>query len=127
MTITLAEKFAALEALGYDCSTSNGEITAWRDPRPQPGSWEEIMELASNAQPRVPEVVTPRQFRLAVVAAGIALGDIESALAGNAAALVEWEYASEFRRDHPMISQLAAGFGLGAAELDALFIAAGNL
>ena len=42
--ITLAQKYAALEALGYDCDTTAGEITTWRDARPQPATWEEIIE-----------------------------------------------------------------------------------
>jgi hypothetical protein len=50
--ITLAEKYAALERLGYDCDTCAGEITKWRDARPQPESWEAILALAAAAASR---------------------------------------------------------------------------
>lgn len=75
----------------------------------------------------VPASVSPRQFRLAVMGAGISLAAIEQALDGNAPALVEWEYSTEFRRDHPMLVAMAADFGLDAAAMDALFIAAAQL
>lgn len=41
--ISLSDKYRALEALGYDCDTTAGEIAAWRDARPQPESWDAII------------------------------------------------------------------------------------
>lgn len=35
-----------------------------------------------------------------------------------------WEYASEFRRDDPLLDQLAKGLGLTNQQLDQFFIAA---
>lgn len=43
---TLNQRLKALEVLGYDCDTSDGEITVWRDARPQP-EWDEIIALAA--------------------------------------------------------------------------------
>jgi hypothetical protein len=45
--IPMPEKLAALDALGFDCDTSGGEIVAWRDARPQPASWQEVIDLAA--------------------------------------------------------------------------------
>jgi hypothetical protein len=43
---TIDARLAALETLGYDCDTADGEITGWRDARPQP-DWDEIVALAA--------------------------------------------------------------------------------
>ena len=75
----------------------------------------------------IPQTVTPRQFRLALINAGIALSSIEASLADNELAMVEWEYASEIRRDHALIDQLAAGFGKTEEEVDDLFRLAATL
>jgi hypothetical protein len=45
--ITIDQKYGALIAHGYDCDTRDGEITAWRDARPQPESWEAIIETVA--------------------------------------------------------------------------------
>lgn len=46
MTPTIAEKLTALERLGYDCDTADGEVTTWRDNRTKPETWEEIIAAA---------------------------------------------------------------------------------
>lgn len=40
------------------------------------------------------------------------------------AARIEWEYATELRRDHPLVVSLSATLGLTDAQLDALFLSA---
>lgn len=79
----------------------------------------------------VPEAVSARQARLALLAAG-KLGDIETALNGlsspaREAALIEWEYAAEIRRDSPLVSALAPELDLDDEAVDSLFIAASIL
>lgn len=80
----------------------------------------------------VPEAVTPRQAKLALLQAGL-LDDAEAAILAieddvtKRAAQIEWEYATEFRRDWPTLNALAAGIGLDDAGLDALFVAAAKL
>lgn len=76
--------------------------------------------------------VAMRQARLALLGAGL-LGQVSSAIAAipdatqRAAAEIEWEYATEVRRDSPWVLQLSAALGLDAEQLDALFAHAATL
>lgn len=76
--------------------------------------------------------VAMRQARLALLGAGL-LGQVSSAIAAipdataRAAAEIEWEYATEVRRDSPWVLQLSAALGLNAEQLDALFAHAATL
>ena len=73
----------------------------------------------------VPEVVTMRQARLALLSAGL-LAQVNTAVANmpgaeGDAARIEWEYAQEVRRDSPLVAALSAAFGWTSAQLDDLF------
>jgi hypothetical protein len=75
-------------------------------------------------------VVTPRQFKLALLGIGVTPDDVEAALATieddllRVAAQIEWRDASVIRRDHPLISQIAPLLGGTDELLDELFLAA---
>lgn len=91
---------------------------AWLDEgnTPQP---------ADPVVPAVPEVVTMRQARLALLGAGL-LAQVNTAVtnmpgAEGDAARIEWEYAQEVRRDAPLVAELSAAFGWTSAQLDDLF------
>lgn len=78
---------------------------------------------------RPPEVVSMRQARRALRAAGL-LGTVDAAIAALPGtegddARIDWEFATEVRRDSPLIAQLAPALGLSDAQLDGLFVAAG--
>jgi hypothetical protein len=78
-----------------------------------------------------PSVVTARQARLALLQAG-KLAAVAAAIAAlpspaKEAAQIEWEYATEIRRDWPLVQTLAPVLGMSAADLDALFTAAAAL
>lgn len=79
----------------------------------------------------VPEAITNRQARLALLGAGLltaaenALGDLPSP--DKEAAIVEWEYATEVRRGHPLIESIAIALGLTEQEVDDLFRAGAAL
>lgn len=73
----------------------------------------------------VPEVVSMRQARLALLGAGL-LAQVNTAVANmpgaeGDAARIEWEYAQEVRRDSPLVAALSVAFGWTAAQLDDLF------
>ena len=73
----------------------------------------------------VPEVVSMRQARLALLGAGL-LAQVNTAVANmpgaeGDAARIEWEYAQEVRRDSPLVAALSAAFGWTSAQLDDLF------
>ena len=79
----------------------------------------------------VPQAVTMRQARLALLAANM-LTTVNTAIAGmpgaeGEAARIEWEYAQEVRRDSPLVAALSAAFGWTGAQLDAMFVSAKTL
>lgn len=86
---------------------------------------EEAAQISAAAS--VPESVTMRQARLALLASG-ALTSVNAAVtAAGEAARIEWEFAQEVRRDWPLVNQLTAALGWTSEQVDALFIAAENL
>ena len=75
----------------------------------------------------VPQAVSMRQARLALLAAG-SLDNVTAAVtAAGQAAQIQWDYASEIRRDSPLIVQLTPALGMTAAQIDSLFIQAATL
>lgn len=71
--------------------------------------------------------ITARQLRLWLVSNGIALASIDGAIASiedatvKAKAQIEWEYATEYKRDHPLVAQIASALGLSSAQIDQAF------
>lgn len=80
------------------------------------------------AQIDIPQVVTMRQARLALLKSGI-LTDVTNAIeSGTDEELkIEWEYAMEVRRDWQNLINLATSLGLTDDNLDDLFTLAGTL
>ena len=77
--------------------------------------------------------LTQRQLRIGLIRLGIfpesitvSLQTIEDEVA-RAEALTEWEFASEIRREHPLVATLAAQLGISDDAVDELFIAWANL
>ena len=80
----------------------------------------------------IPQSVTMRQARLALLRAGL-LDDVYAAIAAipdpanRKAAEIEWEYAQTVDRNSPFTQQMAAGLNLTAEQLDELFTQAAGL
>lgn len=75
----------------------------------------------------VPQVVTMRQARLALDAAGI-LPSVQAAInAGSNAAKITWEYSSDVERHNGLVPTMAATLGMTETQIDNLFIAAALL
>ena len=73
----------------------------------------------------VPEVVTMRQARLALLGVGM-LAQVNAAVASmpgaeGDAARIEWEFSSTVERHRPLVLSLTAALGLTDAQLDDLF------
>jgi hypothetical protein len=73
----------------------------------------------------VPEVVTMRQARLALLGAGL-LAQVNTAVANmpgtdGDAARIEWEFSSTVERHRPLVLSLITALGLTDAQLDELF------
>lgn len=92
---------------------------------PPPPTPEEIRE-------KMPKL-SARQFRIGLVRGGFTLAQVTGAIeampegAAKEEAKIEWEYATEFKRTHPLIASVAAALGLDDDEIDALWNAAINL
>ncbi len=84
------------------------------------------------AKPPVPQSVTMRQARLALLGAGL-LDDVDAAIAAipdpvqRKAAQIEWEYAAIVERNSALIQQLAPALGMTEAQMDELFVVAARL
>lgn len=77
--------------------------------------------------PPVPQSVTPRQVRLLLLSQGL-LSQVEALIAQqDEATKITWAYASEFRRDDPLLISLAQSLSLSDQQLDEFFIAAASL
>lgn len=93
--------------------------------------WLKMQAQEMRARLNIPMSVTMRQARLALLAAGFLEG-VTKALSelpepNKSAALIEWEYALEVRRDSPLIVAASSALGLTDEQVDALFVAAGSL
>lgn len=96
-----------------------------------------IATVRANIQPVEPEppfipvIVSMRQARLALLGAGLltTVNDAIAVMPGieGEAARIEWEYATEVRRDSPLVVGLASVLGLTEGQLDSLFIAANGV
>lgn len=84
-------------------------------------------------EPQEPEMLphlSARQLRLGLVAASILPSQVDAAIAAipddaaRAVAEIEWEYASQFERDHPLIEQVGTALGLTTEQIDAMWQAA---
>lgn len=97
-------------------SVPDGDASQWR--------WSDGQIVAV---PVVPASVTPRQVRLLLLSQNL-LSQVEAIIAASdAATKITWGFASEFRRDDPLLTALAAQLGLTDEQVDAFFIAAAQL
>ena len=96
---------------------------------------EELAEIEARAQdatqPTVPQEVSMRQARLALLGRGV-LGQVDAAIDSlpspdSEAARIEWDYSSVVARNSPLVTMMGAALGLEAAALDELFITAARL
>ena len=79
----------------------------------------------------VPQVVTMRQARLALLSEAL-LDDVDVALQAltepnKSSAIIEWEYSQTVERNRPFVALLGDALGLNDTQLDDLFILAATL
>lgn len=92
-------------------------------------SWE--VRTAQDDPEPVPESITQRQCRL-WLAQNKMLSNVDyliDQLPEDEAAVVriEWQYASKFERNHPLVNALAQSMGADEAQIDAWFTEASKL
>jgi hypothetical protein len=91
-----------------------------------------VEELADAKKASVPETVSRRQLRLALVLSQFDLSLIDNIInqlpePNRSFALIAWNDAVVFERNDALLNQLAAMLGLSQEALDDLFIMAGKL
>lgn len=69
--------------------------------------------------------LSARQLRLALLGLGLTGAQVEAQIATipgtpaqREAALIEWEYATTYQRDHPLVVALGSALGLTTAQID---------
>ena len=89
--------------------------------------WETMREDEMRARNPVPQQVTMRQARLALLGAGL-LDDVEMVIAAaGRAAQLEWEYAAVVERSNPAVAIAQQQKALTDAQIDDLFREAAKL
>ena len=89
--------------------------------------WETMREDEMRARNPVPQQVTMRQARLALLSAGL-LDDVEMVIAAaGRAAQLEWEYAAVVDRSNPAVAVVQQQESLTDAQIDDLFREAAKL
>jgi len=108
--------------------SDDAALPADTDIRRQLAEWLAAGGVIAPFIPPSPEAVleplTARQLRLGLLKIGIKPADVATAISALPAdqrdqAEIEWDYASEYRRDHPLIATLGDSFGLSAGDIDA--------
>jgi hypothetical protein len=95
--------------------------------------WEASNPIALPADDAKPPALTRRQLRLGLLSIGLTNDDIETHIASieepseRAAALIEWQDASSYERDHPVLVDVATALGLPPEQVDALWLWAAGL
>lgn len=130
-TFELELKKAGLSGLPFSWSKS-GEF--FFDKSISQSQREAIISIYDSHNPEkevVPDSVTMRQARLALLKAGKlqAVNNAIAAMTGSQgeAARIEWDYSNEVRRSQPLTIALAQAIGMTEEEMDALFIEAAKL
>ena len=127
MKSVYAEVGASLQQIGGNCPEGwivmQGERPSMEHVAQEDGSWAIV--------PVVPERVSMRQARLAMLQAGI-LDDVETLIQQmpgdeGRAARIDWEYALDVRRDWPLVGALGTQIGMTEQQVDDLFIYAGSI
>lgn len=89
--------------------------------------WETMREDEMRARNPVPQQVTMRQARLALLNAGL-LDDVEAVIAAaGREAQLEWEYAAAVDRSNPAVATVQQQEALTDAQIDDLFREAAKL
>lgn len=88
------------------------------------GGWATVTDAPPSP---VPRSVNPWQIRRALNARGLRAG-VEAAVAAGTQDMKDgWEFASEIRRDHPLVIEVGTILGKSSKELDDLFRTAATL
>lgn len=92
--------------------------------------WEAAGNTIPAYEPPLPPPLAPltaRQLRLGLVLNGFTLAQVEATIEAiedtqdREVARIEWEYASQFDRAHPLIEQVGTALGLTPEQIDSMW------
>jgi hypothetical protein len=129
MTGDTARQFArlslAMRQMGRGLIMQPGGNYISADGSPLPSEEQITVALATTEQTRLRAhlaAITARQLRLWLHGAGL-LEQIPTLIAAlpepqRTTAQIEWEFSSDYHRDHPLVIQLGAALGMTSADMD---------
>jgi hypothetical protein len=123
-------KLTAVQSLVPDAQASlRGDVIEWIQPSTAPVTDEQIEAEYQRllVESQKVKVVSMRQARLALLQAGLLTSVEEAVAAGDEAGKITWEYATEVKRDDPLVTNLSAALDLTEGQLDNLFSLASTL
>jgi hypothetical protein len=129
MTGDTARQFArlslAMRQMGRGLIMQPGGSYVSADGSPLPSEKQITTALAAAERTRLRTslpAITARQLRLWLHGAGL-LEQIPALIAAlpepqRTTAQIEWEFSSDYQRDHPLVTQLGAALGMTSADMD---------
>jgi hypothetical protein len=91
-----------------------------------------VIATADPPPPAPTPTLTRRQLRLGLLGLGVTSAQVEGVIAtlpepDRSVALIEWQDASVYQREHPLVAQIGATLGLTTEALDAAWVEAASL
>jgi hypothetical protein len=95
----------------------------------RPATEDEIAELnfIKSMPISVPQIITMKQARLALLAAGKLDAANTAFASASTQAQVMWDYSSTVERNNPLVISMGTTLGLSSSDIDNLFIQAATL
>ena len=94
---------------------------------------EEIAAIPQAASPVIP-TITRRQLRFALLRLGVTGDEVEAKIAAmpgtpieREAAMIEWQDATTYERNHPLVVMLGAALDLTETQIDAAWMEAATI
>lgn len=89
-------------------------------------------EVTEDQSVDIPQVVTPRQMRVALIMSGISIASIEAMIDSlpepdQSVVRTTWEYSTTFERQNPILNSMVGNLNLTQDDVDNLFILAESL
>ncbi|ARV77522.1 hypothetical protein [Sinorhizobium phage phiM5] len=130
-----SELIGSYRSAPYDTSPINAQLRAWMAANPSAPVHAYVAPPPPTTEERCAAMprLTARQFRQGLVNAGISPSAVTAKLdalpagADKDKALIEWEYATEFNRLHPLVATVSVELGLTAEQVDAMWVASVGL
>lgn len=105
----------------------NGDIVCGAEPGGEYSGYRLELWMMDAPSSPIPASVTPRQVRLLLLGQGL-LDEVEAMISQqDRATQITWEFATEFRRDDPLLNALGQSLGLTEQQIDDFFVAASTL